>query len=108
MLVGVVPLNPMSFDDTVVPDGSLFTVITSVVPLVIVAQPTAVPAAAVHAMLAGSAFSEAGHRVILEQSPEGDAASFLVMSADMTSVLLATAPDPTLAGCDSTRPYTVA
>jgi len=60
---------------------------------VIIAQTTAEAETAVRDMLAGNAFGEAGHRVIIEEFLVGEEASFIVM-VDGTHVLpLATSQD---------------
>ncbi|MCB1922369.1 MAG: phosphoribosylamine--glycine ligase [Gammaproteobacteria bacterium] len=60
---------------------------------VIVAMDLATAEAAVRDMLAGNAFGEAGHRVVVEEYLEGEEASFIVM-ADGTHVLpMATSQD---------------
>ena len=60
---------------------------------VVVAQSTDEAEAAVHDMLAGNAFGEAGHCVVIEEFLEGEEASFIVIS-DGTHILpLATSQD---------------
>jgi phosphoribosylamine--glycine ligase len=60
---------------------------------VIVAMDIATAEAAVRDMLAGNAFGEAGHRVVIEEYLDGEEASFIVM-ADGTHVLpMATSQD---------------
>ena len=60
---------------------------------VIVAMDSATAEAAVRDMLAGNAFGEAGHRVVIEEYLDGEEASFIVM-ADGTHVLpMATSQD---------------
>ncbi|MEE8496196.1 MAG: phosphoribosylamine--glycine ligase [Xanthomonadales bacterium] len=60
---------------------------------VIVAQTTAEAEAAVQNMLAGNAFGDAGHRVIIEQYLEGEEASFIVMADGRNILPLATSQD---------------
>ncbi len=73
---------------------------------VIVAQTTAEAEAAVHDMLAGNAFGNAGHRVIIEEYLEGEEVSFIVM-ADGTNILpLATSQDHKAVGDGDTGPNT--
>ena len=62
--------------------------------------------AAVRDMLAGNAFGDAGHRVVVEEFLQGEEASFIVM-ADGTHVLaLATSQDHKRAGDGDTGPNT--
>jgi phosphoribosylamine---glycine ligase len=62
--------------------------------------------AAVRDMLAGNAFGEAGHRVVVEEFLQGEEASFIVM-ADGTHVLpLATSQDHKRVGDGDTGPNT--
>lgn len=49
--------------------------------------------AAIHDMLAGNAFGEAGHRVVIEQFLEGEEASFIVMADGKNTLPLATSQD---------------
>jgi len=73
---------------------------------VIVAATVAEAEAAVHDMLAGNAFGDAGHKVVIEEFLEGEEASFIVM-ADGTNVLpLATSQDHKAAGDGDTGPNT--
>ena len=73
---------------------------------VIIAKSEAEAEAAVHDMLAGNAFGDAGHRVVVEEFLEGEEASFIVM-ADGTNVLpLATSQDHKAAGDGDTGPNT--
>jgi phosphoribosylamine--glycine ligase len=73
---------------------------------VIIAQSTDEACAAVRDMLAGNAFGEAGHRVVVEEFLEGEEASFIVM-ADGTHVLpLATSQDHKRIGDGDTGPNT--
>ena len=62
--------------------------------------------AAVHDMLAGNAFGNAGHRVVIEEFLDGEEASFIVM-ADGNDVLpLASSQDHKAAGDGDTGPNT--
>ncbi|MGB2144538.1 MAG: phosphoribosylamine--glycine ligase [Porticoccaceae bacterium] len=62
--------------------------------------------AAVRDMLAGNAFGEAGHRVVIEEFLDGEEASFIVM-ADGTNVLpMATSQDHKRVGVGDTGPNT--
>jgi len=73
---------------------------------VIVAQSTTQAEAAVLDMLAGNAFGDAGHRVVIEEFLQGEEASFIVM-ADGTNVLpLATSQDHKAVGDGDTGPNT--
>jgi phosphoribosylamine--glycine ligase len=73
---------------------------------VIVAQTTTQAEAAVIDMLAGNAFGDAGHRVVVEEFLYGEEASFIVM-ADGSNVLpLATSQDHKAAGDGDTGPNT--
>ena len=73
---------------------------------VIIAQRTEEAEAAVLDMLAGNAFGEAGHRVVIEEFLEGEEASFIVM-ADGSNVLpLATSQDHKPVGDGDTGPNT--
>ncbi|NNK34151.1 MAG: phosphoribosylamine--glycine ligase [Xanthomonadales bacterium] len=73
---------------------------------VIVAQSTEEAEAAVIDMLAGNAFGDAGHRVVIEEFLEGEEASFIVM-ADGSHVLpLATSQDHKAVGDGDTGPNT--
>ena len=60
---------------------------------VIVAQTTAEATAAVRDMLAGNAFGEAGHRVVIEEFLQGEEASFIVMVDGEHILSLATSQD---------------
>ena len=60
---------------------------------VIVAQTLAEAEAAVHDMLAGNAFGEAGHRVVVEEFLAGEEASFIVMCDGRHALPLATCQD---------------
>jgi phosphoribosylamine--glycine ligase len=73
---------------------------------VIVAQTTTQAEAAVLDMLAGNAFGDAGHRVVIEEFLNGEEASFIVM-ADGNNVLpLATSQDHKAVGDGDTGPNT--
>ena len=73
---------------------------------VIVARSVAEAESAVQDMLAGNAFGQAGHRVVIEEFLEGEEASFIVM-ADGEHVLgLATSQDHKAAGDGDTGPNT--
>jgi phosphoribosylamine--glycine ligase len=73
---------------------------------VIVAQTTAEAEAAVHDMLAGNAFGDAGHRVIVEEYLEGEEASFIVMADGRNVLPLATSQDHKAVGDGDTGPNT--
>ena len=60
---------------------------------VIVANTLAEAQAAVEDMLAGNAFGEAGHRVVIEEFLEGEEASFIAMVADGHILPLASSQD---------------
>jgi len=60
---------------------------------VVVAHSTVDAEAAVLDMLAGNAFGEAGHRVVVEEFLEGEEASFIVMADGRNVVPLATSQD---------------
>jgi phosphoribosylamine--glycine ligase len=73
---------------------------------VIIAESIDEACAAVRDMLAGNAFGEAGHRVVVEEFLRGEEASFIVM-ADGTHVLaLATSQDHKRVGDGDTGPNT--
>jgi phosphoribosylamine--glycine ligase len=73
---------------------------------VIVATDLATAEAAVRDMLAGNAFGEAGHRVVIEEYLDGEEASFIVM-ADGSHVLpMATSQDHKRVGDGDTGPNT--
>jgi phosphoribosylamine--glycine ligase len=73
---------------------------------VIIAESIDEANAAVRDMLAGNAFGEAGHRVVVEEFLQGEEASFIVM-ADGTHVLaLATSQDHKRVGDGDTGPNT--
>jgi phosphoribosylamine--glycine ligase len=60
---------------------------------VIIAQTAAEAEATVRDMLAGNAFGEAGHRVVIEEFLEGEEASFIVMADGEHVLPLATSQD---------------
>ena len=60
---------------------------------VIIAQTIDEAEAAVRDMLAGNAFGEAGHRVVVEEFLEGEEASFIVMADGKNVLALATSQD---------------
>ncbi|WP_065648612.1 MULTISPECIES: phosphoribosylamine--glycine ligase [Pantoea] len=73
---------------------------------VIVAMTLAEAEAAVQDMLAGNAFGDAGHRIVIEEFLDGEEASFIVM-ADGNHVLpMATSQDHKRAGDGDTGPNT--
>jgi phosphoribosylamine--glycine ligase len=65
---------------------------------VIVAMDRASAEAAVRDMLAGNAFGEAGHRVVIEEYLEGEEASFIVMADGQHILPMATSQDHKRAG----------
>ena len=73
---------------------------------VIVAQTTTQAEAAVLDMLAGNAFGEAGHRVIVEEFLQGEEASFIVMADGKNILPLATSQDHKAVGDGDTGPNT--
>jgi phosphoribosylamine--glycine ligase len=73
---------------------------------VIIAQTEAEAEAAVRDMLAGNAFGEAGHRVVIEEFLEGEEASFIVMADGRHALPLATSQDHKAAGDGDTGPNT--
>jgi len=73
---------------------------------VIVANTTVQAEAAVLDMLAGNAFGEAGHRVIIEQFLTGEEASFIVMADGKNALALATSQDHKAVGDGDTGPNT--
>jgi phosphoribosylamine--glycine ligase len=73
---------------------------------VIIAQTTAEAEAAVRDMLAGNAFGEAGHRVVIEEFLEGEEASFIVMADGRHVLPLATSQDHKPVGDGDTGPNT--
>jgi phosphoribosylamine--glycine ligase len=60
---------------------------------VIIAQTTEAAESAVRDMLAGNAFGEAGHRIVIEQFLTGEEASFIVMADGENILPLATSQD---------------
>ena len=73
---------------------------------VIIAQTTTQAEAVVLDMLAGNAFGDAGHRIVIEEFLHGEEASFIVM-ADGSNVLpLATSQDHKAAGDGDSGPNT--
>jgi phosphoribosylamine--glycine ligase len=73
---------------------------------VIVAMTVADAEAAVRDMLAGNAFGEAGHRVVVEDYLEGEEASFIVMADGEHVLPMATSQDHKRAGDGDTGPNT--
>jgi phosphoribosylamine--glycine ligase len=73
---------------------------------VIVAQTTTQAEAAVLDMLAGNAFGQAGHLVVIEEFLEGEEASFIVMADGEHILPLATSQDHKAAGDGDTGPNT--
>jgi len=73
---------------------------------VIVAQTTSEAEAAVLDMLAGNAFGDAGHRVVIEEFLSGEEASFIVMADGRNILPLATSQDHKAAGDGDTGPNT--
>ena len=73
---------------------------------VIIAQRTEEAEAAVLDMLAGNAFGEAGHRVVIEEFLEGEEASFIVMADGQNVLPLATSQDHKPVGDGDTGPNT--
>jgi phosphoribosylamine--glycine ligase len=73
---------------------------------VIIAQTVEEASAAVHDMLAGNAFGEAGHRVVVEEFLEGEEASFIVMADGDHILPLATSQDHKRVGDGDTGPNT--
>ncbi len=73
---------------------------------VIVAQTSAAAEAAVHDMLAGNAFGNAGHRVVIEEYLDGEEASFIVMADGRNILPLATSQDHKAVGDGDTGPNT--
>ncbi len=73
---------------------------------VIVAQTTTEAEAAVIDMLAGNAFGDAGHRVIVEECLRGEEASFIVMADGRNVLPLATSQDHKAVGDGDTGPNT--
>jgi phosphoribosylamine--glycine ligase len=73
---------------------------------VIVAQSVREAEAAVHDMLAGNVFGEAGHRVVIEEFLHGEEASFIVMADGKNVLPLASSQDHKAAGDGDTGPNT--
>jgi len=73
---------------------------------VIIAQTTTQAEAAVLDMLAGNAFGDAGHRVVIEAFLEGEEASFIVMADGENILPLATSQDHKAMGDGDTGPNT--
>ena len=73
---------------------------------VIVAGDQASAEAAVRDMLAGNAFGEAGHRVVIEEYLEGEEASFIVMADGRHVLPMATSQDHKRVGDGDTGPNT--
>ena len=73
---------------------------------VIIAQTVNEALAAVRDMLAGNAFGEAGHRVVVEEFLHGEEASFIVMADGEHVLPLATSQDHKRAGDGDTGPNT--
>jgi phosphoribosylamine---glycine ligase len=73
---------------------------------VIVAMSEAEAEAAVRDMLAGNAFGEAGHRVVIEEFLEGEEASFIVMADGEHILPMATSQDHKRVGEGDTGPNT--
>jgi phosphoribosylamine--glycine ligase len=73
---------------------------------VIIAQTVEEASAAVHDMLAGNVFGEAGHRVVVEEFLEGEEASFIVMADGEHILPLATSQDHKRVGDGDAGPNT--
>jgi phosphoribosylamine--glycine ligase len=73
---------------------------------VIVARTMAEAEAAVHDMLAGNAFGDAGHRVVIEEFLSGEEASFIVMADGRNVLPLATSQDHKAANDGDSGPNT--
>jgi phosphoribosylamine---glycine ligase len=73
---------------------------------VIIATSVEEASAAVRDMLAGNAFGEAGHRVVVEEFLQGEEASFIVMADGAHVLALATSQDHKRAGDGDTGPNT--
>ncbi len=73
---------------------------------VIVAMSEAEAEAAVRDMLAGNAFGEAGHRVVIEEFLDGEEASFIVMADGEHILPMATSQDHKRVGEGDTGPNT--
>jgi len=73
---------------------------------VIVAMDLTTAEEAVREMLAGNAFGEAGHRVVIEEYLEGEEASFIVMADGVHVLPMATSQDHKRVGNGDTGPNT--
>ncbi len=73
---------------------------------VILAQDLATAEAAVRDMLAGNAFGQAGHRVVIEEYLQGEEASFIVMVDGEHVLPMASSQDHKAAGDGDTGPNT--
>jgi phosphoribosylamine--glycine ligase len=73
---------------------------------VIIAQTVDEAISAVHDMLAGNTFGEAGHRVVVEEFLEGEEASFIVMADGEHVLPLATSQDHKRLGDGDSGPNT--
>jgi phosphoribosylamine--glycine ligase len=73
---------------------------------VILAQDLATAEAAVRDMLAGNAFGQAGHRVVIEEFLQGEEASFIVMVDGEHVLPMASSQDHKAAGDGDTGPNT--
>ena len=73
---------------------------------VIVAMTLEEAEAAVHDMLAGSAFGDAGHRIVIEEFLDGEEASFIVMVDGEHVLPMATSQDHKRVGDKDTGPNT--
>ena len=73
---------------------------------VIVAMDLEEAEAAVRDMLAGNAFGEAGHRVVIEEYLDGEEASFIVMADGVNVLPMATSQDHKRVGAGDTGPNT--
>jgi len=73
---------------------------------VIVAMDLQEAEAAVRDMLAGNAFGEAGHRVVIEEYLDGEEASFIVMADGVNVLPMATSQDHKRVGVGDTGPNT--
>src|SRR5579859_976018 len=73
---------------------------------VVVAMTVEEAEAAVRHMLAGNAFGDAGHRVVIEEFLQGEEASFIVMADGEHALALATSQDHKRVGDGDTGPNT--
>ena len=73
---------------------------------VIIAETVDAAIATVRDMLAGNAFGEAGHRVVVEEFLQGEEASFIVMADGNHALALATSQDHKRVGDADTGPNT--